>query len=247
MDNVKFNAEYWGAKYDWSRAGEEWSARWGGSKAQWATTLYTRIGPWLPAPTVLEIATGYGRWSEFLIPLCDRFIGVDLSEPCVRACQARFSAIEKAQFFHNDGRSLGCVEDGTVDVVFSFDSLVHASLDVLSSYVPAILQKLNRSGVAFIHHSNLAEVLDRAPNDNGRADDVSCDMVRSLVESNGGKILIQEKIGWRNHEVCDDGITLFGRADAYGGCETVLLENPDFSRAAEYVKKYHSPYHLAKR
>ena len=47
--------------------------------------------------------------------------------------------------------------DNSIDLIFSFDSLVHAEDDVISAYVAMFSQKLKQRGVTFIHHSNLGE------------------------------------------------------------------------------------------
>ncbi len=49
------------------------------------------------------------------------------------------------------------VADGSIDFVFSFDSLVHAEEDVIRSYLDQLGQKLRPDGVGFLHHSNLGE------------------------------------------------------------------------------------------
>jgi hypothetical protein len=48
----------------------------------------------------------------------------------VTACTERFSGHEGVRFEVNDGRSLPMVPDGSVDLVSSFDSLVHVKDDV---------------------------------------------------------------------------------------------------------------------
>src|SRR4029077_1318302 len=58
-------------------------------------------------------------------------------------------------FYVNDGSSLDVVPDGSVDFVFSFDSLVHAEKDVIERYIQQLSKKLKLDGVGFIHHSNL--------------------------------------------------------------------------------------------
>ena len=75
---------------------------------------------------MLEIAPGHGRWTEYLAHHCDRLIGVDLASSCVEVCRERFDGRPNLEFFVNDGRSLDMVDAGSVDLVFSFDSLVHA-------------------------------------------------------------------------------------------------------------------------
>jgi hypothetical protein len=157
MPSVEANRQYWGELYDWSDHGDEWSSTWGGTETQWHATLLPRVRRFLSAGTTLEIAPGYGRWSTYLISAADRYIGVDLAESCVRSCEERFRDAESATFFVNDGRSLECVENGSIDFVFSFDSLVHADADVIGSYLEELHRTLTATGIGFLHHSNLGE------------------------------------------------------------------------------------------
>ena len=125
------------------------------SEAQWFGAIYPRLHRFLPATSVLEIAPGFGRWTRFLVPSCERYIGVDLSHACISACREAFQNASHAEFFENDGTSLSMVPDGSVDLAFSFDSLVHVEMDVIDAYVGRIMSKLADRGVAFIHHSNV--------------------------------------------------------------------------------------------
>src|SRR4030095_8370524 len=45
--------------------GEEWSSAWGGSEAQWLGAIFLRIRAFIPTDTILEIAPGFGRWTNF--------------------------------------------------------------------------------------------------------------------------------------------------------------------------------------
>ncbi|MGG5886179.1 class I SAM-dependent methyltransferase [Falsiroseomonas sp. HC035] len=83
----------------------------------------------MPTGRVLEIAPGYGRWTKFLIGLSESFVGVDLSDRCVKACKTRFAASHHASFLKTDGTSLA-MTDGKFDFVFSFHSLVHAEVSI---------------------------------------------------------------------------------------------------------------------
>ena len=79
-----------------------------------------------------------------------------MAELAVATCQKRFSGHSGAQFAVNDGLSLPMVGDRSADLVFSFDSLVHAEADVIGAYLQEFNRILNPvGGVAFIHHSNL--------------------------------------------------------------------------------------------
>lgn len=155
MPTIAWNLEKWDRTYDWAHGGEEWSATWGGTEAEWRSGILPRVCRFLPTGSILEIAPGFGRWTEHLIPNCSTYLGVDLAERCVTACADRFPNQESVRFAVNDGRSLPMVPDGSVDLVFSFDSLVHAEDDVIGTYLKEFRRVLSKNGVAFIHHSNL--------------------------------------------------------------------------------------------
>jgi SAM-dependent methyltransferase len=155
MPEVDENLANWSAGWDWSQAGDEWSAWWGGTPALWHGALLPRIHAFVPAATILEIAPGYGRWTQYLKDLAERLVIVDLTERCIEGCRQRFADATNIEYHVNDGRSLDMVEDNSIDFAFSFDSLVHAEADVLAAYLAQLARKLKPNGVGFIHHSNI--------------------------------------------------------------------------------------------
>lgn len=157
MPDVGENQRIWDGSYDWPEAGDEWSAAWGDATTQWNATVFPRLQPLLPAKRVLEIGPGHGRWARFLLPLCESYVGIDLSTSAVEACRQRFAGDPRARFATNDGRSLDAAEEGSVDLAFSFDSLVHVEPDVMAAYLRELSRTLAADGVAFLHHSNLGE------------------------------------------------------------------------------------------
>jgi ubiquinone/menaquinone biosynthesis C-methylase UbiE len=154
MPTVTWNKDKWDETYDWPQSGDEWSRAWGGPRAQWSTCILPRVAAFLPASSVLEIAPGYGRWTEHLLPQSASYTGVDLSESCVHACAERFADQRHATFAVNDGMTLPMITDGSIDFIFSFDSLVHVEAEVIGSYLREFSRVLSPDGVAFIHHSN---------------------------------------------------------------------------------------------
>jgi hypothetical protein len=124
------------------------------------------------------------------------------------------------------------VEDGTVDLAFSFDSLVHAEASVLEAYITQLAHKLTPDGVGFIHHSNLgayrrAQILaKRAPRslqaglvrrgvlvDLGawRTADVAAETVVARCRRAGLACIGQEKLSWESGRFLIDAITVFTR------------------------------------
>jgi SAM-dependent methyltransferase len=243
VPDLNWNKAVWGSTYGWQAGGEEWSETWGSSssEAQWFGSIFPRLHRFLPARRILEIAPGFGRWTKFLIPACDEFVGVDLSAKCVDACRKIFATAGHAQFISNDGFSLDAVPDGKFDLVFSFDSLVHGEHDVLASYIPQVLRKLSSNGVAFLHHSNLLAYGNTIGAPHGRAMTVSADIVADLVRRADGAVLVQEIINWG----CDhliDCLTLLARRDAYPSAKAVRLKNPLFMAEAALIRNFHDRY-----
>ena len=241
MPDLSWNASIWGSIYSWPDSGEEWSSAWGGSESQWFGSILPRLHRFLPTRRILEIAPGFGRWTKFLIPACDEFIGIDFSEKCVDACRSRFAAAKHARFFDNDGHSLAAAPDDSFDLIFSFDSLVHAECDVLQSYVPQILRKLSSTGVAFIHHSNLLAYKDRISNPHSRAETVSADTVADLIKCSDGTVFIQELTNWGGEHLIDC-FTLFARRENHPSAKPVRLENALFMEEAKIIQRFQSHY-----
>lgn len=241
MRDVDWNKSVWGSIYGWHDQGEEWSKSWGGSESQWYGTIFPRLHRFLPARRILEIAPGFGRWTRFLVQACDEFVGIDLSSKCIDACRHRFAANKHAQFFVNDGYSLAAAQDDGFDLIFSFDSLVHAEHEVLASYVPQILRKLSATGVAFLHHSNFLAYGNTIGNQHGRAISVSADLVADFVARSGGTLLIQEVVNWGGEHLTDC-LTLFTRQSTSPFAAPVRLKNPLFMGEATIIQNFQSPY-----
>jgi SAM-dependent methyltransferase len=242
MPELDWNRSYWDGGYEWTERGEEWSLTWGGSAPQWHGSIAPRLNRRLPARAILEIAPGYGRWTSYLLPLCQEFLGIDLSAECVAACRDRFRAVPHARFAQNDGLSLAGIPDDHFDLVFTYDSLVHAEADVLASYVPQILRKLNAGGVAFIHHANLAALPPSTQNLHARAAAVSAETMAHAIAQAGGKTLVQERINWGQPEL-NDCFTLFARRDHPDQSPAAQIENHRYMEEAVLIRATQAAWH----
>ena len=207
MPSIEENKQIWETTYDWSRRGDEWSGCWGSPRAQWLGCLLPRVFPFLGG-RILEIGPGYGRWTQFLEAHCESLIGIDLAPSCVEQCEQRFRDCGNLAFKLNDGLRFPMVDDASIDFAFSFDSLVHAESDVLSSYVSELARVLKPGGVAFIHHSNLgamrplwwnklkSRIYRMSFDRHARASSMSADKMREFVDRSGMWCLQQELIPW---------------------------------------------------
>jgi SAM-dependent methyltransferase len=260
MADLDENLAVW-KDWDWSQAGEEWSATWGGTPALWYGALLPRLHSFIPTETILEIAPGYGRWTDYLKDACERLVLVDMAENCIDACRERFSAASNIDFHTNDGRSLQMIADGSIDLAFSFDSLVHAEEDVLSGYLTQLAAKLRPDGVGFIHHSNagayraLSAITRRAPNrgkrrlvDSGllldvyawRAESVTAERFAAACEAAGMVCISQEKITWEHGPWLTDAISVFTPRGSRWDRPRVVLSNRGFREQARRAARLYS-------
>lgn len=180
------------------------------------------------------------------MPSCEEFIGIDLSDKCIDVCRKRFSAAPHARFFVNDGTSLEAAPDHTFDLIFSFDSLVHAERDIMAAYIPQVLRKLSPGGVAFLHHSNLLAYNDSIGQRHGRGLSVSANTVADLVAQHDGALLIQEVVDW-GCEYMIDCLSLFGLRESYPDAKPIFLQNPAFMLEATIIRHFHKLYSTVSR
>jgi SAM-dependent methyltransferase len=209
MPSIEWNRHHWGRQYPWSAHGDEWSYSFGSASAHWFAFILPRLHRYLPslaAPDsrIVEIAPGHGRWTQFLLTHCQTLAAYDASEPCVAYCADRFRnrvADGSAEFHLTDGFSLP-KKDATIDLVFSFGSLVHAKRDVLQDYLSHLSRCLKPGRFAFLQHSNLAAYPELHNYKNAgpyilRATTVSAATMQADAKERGLVTLIQEGL---NHE-----------------------------------------------
>jgi SAM-dependent methyltransferase len=255
MPTIDQNLAAWDQHYGWSAQGDEWSRSWGTPDAQWHGSLLPRLRHFLPAMHILEIAPGYGRWTQFLAGLCDRLTIVDLSPACIDACQKRFAEHGHIEYVVNDGLSLSAVGDATIDLVFSFDSLVHAESEVIGSYLAEIRRVLTPNGIAFIHHSNIGEFKEqfereaalpeeererlrsagKLPVTHWRAFTMTADRFDELATDVGLRCIGQELIEW-SHGRLTDAISVVTQPGSRFERPRRVVRNLAFSAEARSIR-----------
>lgn len=236
--------------YEWIQAGEEWSEPWGGSAPQWFASILPRIHACLPANTVLEIASGFGRWSYYLKEHCRHLHLVDPAVDCIEACRRRFASDARVSCHVNDGRSLEMIPAGSIDFVFSFDSLVHVRREIIEAYVAQLAEKLTGDGRGFIHHSNLGQyassVARRARKlvskgsilgaDHQRDPEMTAELFRAVCERHGFRCLSQELVNWRGRRLIDCFSTI-ARKDSKWKAAAGPFRNPNFMLEARLIRR----------
>ncbi|MGV0716355.1 class I SAM-dependent methyltransferase [Mycolicibacterium sp. XJ662] len=157
MPTLDWNRQTWGQEHDWARHGDEWDDLASYCRrpyAMWKDALVeTFMAPYVVDADVVEIAPGYGRWSEYMAESARSIVLVDINENCLNACRQRFGHFDNFDYQLGDGTSLP-VADSSVDFVWSFDSFVHMDPDVVRSYVFEIGRVLRPGGSAIVHHAD---------------------------------------------------------------------------------------------
>lgn len=261
MADLEQNLSVWEDRWDWSTAGDEWSSWWGGTPALWHGALLPRIHAFVPSATVLEIAPGFGRWTQYLKDLCDQLVIVDLTERCIDECRQRFAGATNIEYHVNDGVSLEMVPDHSIDFVFSFDSLVHAEADVLEAYLGQLAHKLKPEGVGFLHHSNsgrlrpllagakrVPERARRSLVTRGlapdiyawRAQSVTADRFAAQCEAAGLACVAQEKINWEWGHFLIDALSIFTPRGSRWDRPRAVRRNPLFHAEARRMAHLYS-------
>jgi ubiquinone/menaquinone biosynthesis C-methylase UbiE len=262
MATIEDNVSSWDGGYNWKNRGDEWSSPWGGPFMQWYGSIYPRIKRHLPADSILEIACGYGRWTQYLKDMCEHLTAIDLSEECIRSCKLRFAKDSQIEYHVNDGKSLGMIPDDSINFVFSFDSLVHANETVIDAYLSQFARILKKDGVCFIHHSNLGEYhtllsrFRRVPKLEGilaragvlekslgwRDPKVDAKKVASFAERHGLRCVSQELVPWNTKRLYIDCMSTIVRKDSPIAWKNRVLRNATFMQEANNLLRLSSLY-----
>jgi SAM-dependent methyltransferase len=235
VPSIDDNRELWARPEQWDDGGDVWSRGWGGPASQWSSWIEPRLRAAVGAPPfgrVVEIGCGHGRWTQFLASSSAGVTAFDVTPECVAVCGERFAARTSVDVRTCDGRTLPGIGDRSADLVFSFDSLVHADAVAMAGYVAEVGRVLTDDGVAWLHHSNLhASRRDRSallrsvgpvhrllvragavePEVHWRDPTVDADVVARLAAQHGLVCVEQELLRWGDCRRYLDVVTVLVR------------------------------------
>lgn len=246
MSSVSYNKDNYD-KYDWAIAEEEWSIPWGGTRSLWLTSIFPRIGQFLPAYRTVEIGCGYGKIAKVLHAFtASDLVLLDINYDCIEKCALAFEESSKTRCLKTDGRSLPGVATDSVDLVFSFNALVDTNMDTMQSYLQECDRVLRDDGAAFLHHSNLGMYYQEK---NSQVDkrvyalaaerDILIDAtkVQAMAAENNLICIKQECINWDIKEVLSDCFSTLVRPDSKWAQAPELIHNPDFHNERKLAAK----------
>jgi SAM-dependent methyltransferase len=252
VPSLEANQQRW-AGHHWSKGGDEWSTLAGGTDRWWHGILLPRLMPMLyrlPAkPHILEIAPGHGRWTQYLLHHAGTLTAIDIDKGCLDACAKRFGG--RMHGVLGDGYTLGGPAErikGPIDFCFSYDSLVHAELDVMGSYLRELSRVLRPGAFAVLHHSNLAEC--DAPAGaaiHWRARSVGAGAIRERALSCDLAVPLQELCtkGSPGDRALIDCITVLRKPAGPLDTSTRVFSNPDFGRQIQLLGALGGQYDAA--
>lgn len=111
---------------------------------------YEAVLPFVKNKTVLDVASGSGYGTKLLASQARQVTGVDVSEEAVEYSKANFSA-KNVTFKQGDGVSIP-LEDNSVDVVVSFETIEH--IDDYVTFMKEIKRVLKKDGTFILSTPN---------------------------------------------------------------------------------------------
>ena len=145
----------------------------------WKEVLANKVlVPLVKRNTYLEIGVGHGRWASYMVGWVHRSILIDNDKKNIEICQNRFGIHPHIEYITNNGYDLERVDDQSVDLVWSFDTMIALPEDIIYSYLNEIARVLKPGGHAAIHAVNL--------------------------DNKTNLTLIEKKIEWGTHSMAGD-------------------------------------------
>ena len=106
-----------------------------------------------PSKRALEIGSGGGRWTQYLLP-CREVICVELNPEMFSYLIDRFGAPDHLNYVTSHGSDLPFVPERHVDFAFSFGVFVHLDLPVIEGYLRSLRPVLREGGHLVVQFSD---------------------------------------------------------------------------------------------
>lgn len=103
-----------------------------------------------PEKVVLEIGTLAGKWVQYFLD-SKKFICVDITDVGFEYLKKRFNDPKNLEYYLTEGDELRGVNDNSVDLVYSMDSLVRAPKHCIRSYLQEVCRVLRPGGYFLMH------------------------------------------------------------------------------------------------
>ena len=108
-----------------------------------------------PGDTVLEIGAGVGRLGEVVAPLCQRWVGADVSEHMLTFMAERLRGVPNARYVKLNGFDLSGIPSGSVDLVYCIVVFMHLDEWDRYGYVLDSARVLKPGGRLFVDNFSI--------------------------------------------------------------------------------------------
>lgn len=168
MPSLAWNRK-WGAMiagFAPSREEDHFGDRWGDPRLMKPLLAVRRrfVEPYLaPDQTIVEIGSGGGRWTQYLLRRARQVTAVELNPESFDYLARRFPGhAGRLRFYPTSGYEMAGIETGSVDLVFSFDCFVHVEPEGIAQYLAEIERVLRPGGRAVLHYGDVEKPIARA-------------------------------------------------------------------------------------
>ncbi len=104
---------------------------------------------------ILEIGCGVGRMARTLSPLCQRWIGADVSENMLEHARSRTNDLKNVDYQTLNGWDLSGVEDNSIDMVYCTVVFMHIDEWDRFNYICEAMRVLRPGGRLYVDNYNL--------------------------------------------------------------------------------------------
>ena len=108
-----------------------------------------------PEDTILEIGCGVGRLARTLAPLCQRWVGADVSENMLEHARARTADLDNVDYQALNGWDLSGIDDGSIDMVYCTVVFMHLDEWDRFNYICEAMRVLRPGGRLYVDNYNL--------------------------------------------------------------------------------------------
>ena len=112
-----------------------------------------------PGQTVVEIGSGGGRWTQYLLA-AKSLIVVEFNSESFSCLRSRFPDLRFTPYL-TSGYEMAGLAASSVDLVFTFDVFVHLEPEGIAAYLLEIQRVLKPGGVAVIHYGEIGKLIAR--------------------------------------------------------------------------------------
>ena len=164
-------------------------------------TAFLQLFNQLDKTSMLELACGHGRHSEYLLKNFDAevksIVLMDILQSNINYCMERIGVRSEVRYIKNEGTDFQLISDSSLTGIFCYDAMVHFNRKVVKSYLMDTMRVLLPGGKALFHHSNYSFDPDMhfGQNPHARAF-MSASLFRKYANEVGLEVIEQKILPW---------------------------------------------------